>query len=88
MGIKDISLPVLLILVLTLLLHAHHRKAQKPEYLQLNAELDHLGFSCEYHTVEIGCLGHFLMESISAMKAIMYKPYSCCRRVLDKAAAI
>jgi len=33
---------------------AHHRKAQKPEYLQIVAELDRLGFSCEYHAVEIG----------------------------------
>ena len=61
---------------------AHHRKAQKPEYLQIVAELNCLGFSCEYHTVQIGCLGLFLKESISAMKTIMN------RKVLDKAAAI
>ena len=46
---------------------AHNRKAQKPEYLQIVAELDCLGFSCTYHMVEIGCLGHFCKESISAI---------------------
>ena len=35
------------------------------------AELDRLGFSCEYHMVEIGSLGHFLKESISAMETMI-----------------
>ena len=38
--------------------------------------------------VEIVCLGHFLKESISAMKATMNKLYSHCKRVLDKVAAL
>ena len=64
---------------------AHHHKAQKPEYLQIVAELDRLGFSCEYHMVKIGCLDHFFTKIISAMKPFTrgYHTHTYCRLICD-----
>ena len=44
---------------------ARERKSSKMEYQLLISELDHLGFACQYVTVEIGCLGHYLPETIN-----------------------
>ena len=49
---------------------ARERKQEKPEYLQIIAELDRLGFVSHYHTVEIGCLGHYLTETVTSMKRV------------------
>ena len=38
-------------------------------YQLLMSELDRLGFISQYVTVKIGCLGHYLTESIRALQA-------------------
>ena len=63
------------------------RKEGKPEYKQV-AELDRLGFMSQYYTVEIGCLGHYLNETITTMKNISKQSFSHSKIVLDRAAVI
>ena len=43
---------------------ARERQQEKPEYQQIVAELDRLGIVCHYDTVEIGCLGYYLKETV------------------------
>jgi len=50
---------------------AHTRKQFKPEYVQLLAELDQLMISHCYRTVEFSVLGHFLPNSIFAIKDVI-----------------
>jgi len=57
---------------------------KKLEYQQIAAELDHLGFVNKYFTIEIGCLGHYLKETIKSMKLILHHTYSNSRASLDK----
>jgi len=45
------------------------RKQQKPEYLQLLAELNIANFI--YSTVEVGVLGHYLPDSVNALKDVV-----------------
>ena len=67
-----------------------HRKEGKPEYQQIVAELDKLGFVSQCHTVEIGLpwpLGHYLNETIMAMENILKQSFSHSKTALDRAAA-
>jgi len=50
---------------------ARTRKQFKPEYVQLLAELDRLMISHCYRTVEVSVLGHFLPNSIFAIKDVI-----------------
>ena len=59
-----------------------------PEYQQIVAELDRLGFMSHYYTIEIGCLGHYLKETVSSMKKVSNLSFSKTRALLDKAAAV
>ena len=56
------------------------------EYQLLISELDRLGFACQYATVEIGCLGHYLPETIGALQKTVQQSTAACRVILDKAA--
>jgi len=58
---------------------AWERKSSKMEYHLLISELDRLGFACQYVTVEIGCLGHYLPETIRALqkKTIQHSTAVC-----------
>jgi len=47
---------------------ARERKQEKPEYQQIVAELDHLGFVSHYYTIKIGCLGHYLKKTVRNFK--------------------
>ena len=67
---------------------ARERKQEKPEYQQIVAELDRLGFLSYYYTVEIGCLGHYLKETVSSMMKVSNLSFSKTRALLDKAAAV
>ncbi|XP_065907873.1 uncharacterized protein [Dysidea avara] len=67
---------------------ARERKQEKPEYLQIIAELDRLGFVSHYHTVEIGCLGHYLTETVTSMKRVSNLSFSKTKALLDRAAAV
>ena len=51
---------------------AHCRKQQKPEYLQLLAELDRLNIANNYSTVEVSVLGHYLPDSVNALKDVFF----------------
>jgi len=42
---------------------AWDRKSSKMEYRLLISELHRIGFPCQYVTIEIGCLGHYLPET-------------------------
>jgi len=50
---------------------AHCRKQQKPEYLQLFAELDWLNISNFYSIVEVSVLGHYLPDSVNALNDVV-----------------
>ena len=65
---------------------ARDRKSNKMEYQQLISELDCLGYVGQYFTTEIGCLGHYLPDSIRALKAVIQQSTAVCRVILDKAA--
>jgi len=67
---------------------ARQRKESKLEYQQIVAELDRLGFVGKYFTIEIGCLGHYLKETINSMKLISHQSLSNSRASLDRAAAV
>ena len=63
---------------------AHCRKQQKPEYLQLLSELDRLNIANHYSTVEVSIdykeyiiyevsvLGHYLPDSVNALKDVVF----------------
>ena len=51
---------------------AHCRKQQKPKYLQLLAELDRLNIANYYSTVEVSVLGHYLSDSVNALKDVVF----------------
>jgi len=67
---------------------APRHKERKLEYQQIVAELECLGFVSKYFTIEIGCLGHYLTETIKSMKLISYQTYSNSIASLHKAAAV
>ena len=67
---------------------AQERKQEKPEYQQIVAQLDRLGFGSHYYTIEIGCLGHYLKETVSSMKKVSNLSFSKTRALLDKATAL
>ena len=46
----------------------HQHKEGKPEYQQIVAEFDGLGFVSQCYMAETGCLGHYLDKTISAIK--------------------
>ena len=48
---------------------AREQKSSKIEYQLLISELDRLGYASQYFTIKIGCLGHYLSESIRALQA-------------------
>jgi len=56
------------------------------EYQLLISELDRLGFACQYVTIEIGCLGHYLPETIRALQKTIQQSTAVCCAILDKAA--
>jgi len=69
--IYDAKLKAVLLVELTCPFNSHvdlsaarEHKQRKSEYLQIVAKLDHLVFMSQYHTTEIGCLGHNLKETI------------------------
>ena len=51
---------------------AHCRKQQKPEYLQLLAELDRLNIANYYSTVEVSVLCHYLPDPVNALKDVVF----------------
>jgi len=67
---------------------ACEHKQRKSEYLQIVAELDHLGFVSQYYTIEIGCLGHYLMETVTSMKQVSNHSFSRSKASLDRAATV
>ena len=67
---------------------ARECKQKKSEYLQIVAELDCLGFVSLYHTIEIGCLGHHLMEIVKSMKQVSNHSFSRSKASLDRAATV
>jgi len=46
---------------------ARDHKQLKEEYLQILSELDRLGVSSQYDTIEISVLGHYLPSLLSAL---------------------
>ena len=52
----------------------------------LISDLDRLGFACQYVTVEIGCLGHYLPETIKDLQKTIQQSTAACCTILDKAA--
>ena len=72
---------------------ARDRKQSKGEYLQILSELDRLGTTSQYDTIEISVLGHYLPSSLSALCRVVNMfnhsvMKSQCRRLLDDAAGI
>jgi len=65
---------------------AREQKSGKVEYQLLISKLDHLGYVSQYFTIEIGCLGHYLQESIRSFQAAIQLPAAVCQTILDKAA--
>ena len=65
---------------------ARERKSNKVEYQLLLSELDRLGYISQYLTIEIGCLGHYLSDSIRALQATTGQSTRTCRSILDNAA--
>ena len=65
---------------------AHERKSGKSEYQLLLSELDHLCYTSLYSTIEVGCLGHYLSNSVGALQTIIQQSATTCRIILDKAA--
>ena len=65
---------------------AHDRKINNGEYQLLLSELDRLGYICQYLTIEIGCLGHYLSDSIKALQSVTQQSAKTCRNMLDAAA--
>ena len=59
---------------LTDLTIARQRKEGKPEYQQI---IGHLGFVSQYYTVEIAFFGHYLNETITAMKNMSNQKLTC-----------
>ena len=51
---------------------AQCRKQQKPGYLQLLAELDRLNITNYYSTVEVSVFGHYLPDSVNALKDVVF----------------
>jgi len=54
---------------------AHQCKERKVQYQQIVAELHHFGLVCLYYTIEIGCLGHYLKETITSMKSFQVEAF-------------
>ena len=65
---------------------AHGRKINKGEYQLLLSKLDRLGYICQYLTIEIDCLGHYLSDSIKALQSVTQQSAKTCRNMLDAAA--
>ena len=66
---------------------AHERKSGKSEYQLLLSELDHhLCYTSLYSTIEVGCLGHYLPNSVGALQTTIQQSATTCRIILDKAA--
>ena len=63
---------------------------QDSKYIPLQqlliSELDRLGYVSQYFTIEIGCLGHYLSESVRSLQAAVQQSAAVCRAMLDKAA--
>ena len=72
---------------------ARERKQGKKEYLQIQSELDRLGVSCFYSTIELSVLGHYLTSSLSSLQCCINfikegsVSKSSCRSILDSAAS-
>jgi len=72
---------------------ARDRKQSKEEYLQILSELDRLGISSHYDTIELSVLGHYLPPSLTALYSTINLfdqliPKSRCRKLLEEAAGI
>ena len=69
------------------------RKQGKQEYLEIQSELDRLGVSYFYSTIELSVLGHYLTSSLSSLQSCINSitdntiAKSSCRKILDQAAS-
>ena len=61
------------------------RKSSKMKNQLLLSGLYRLGFACQYVTVGIGCLGHYLPEIIRALQKTIQQSAAACHAILDKA---
>jgi len=57
----------------------------KIEYQLLISQLDHLGSDSRYFTIdhEIGCLGHYLSESIKALQVAIKLLFSSLQQFVE-----
>ena len=72
---------------------ARDRKQSKEEYHLLLSELERIGVSCCYGTIELSVLGHYLQSSLSSLyNTVTFFQQSIsrsqCRKILDEAAGL
>ena len=67
--------------------HGHHGKHRVRKIESTVSELAAMKRS-HYHTVEIGCLGHYLTETLTSMKRVSNLSFSKTKALLDRAAAV
>ena len=66
-------------------LHAARlRKSNKQSYLQLVSDLEGKEYTVYYHTLEIGCLGHYEQCTLNCIKRIFNLLKYCWKKLLLK----
>ena len=68
------------------LLAARNRKEDC--YGSLLTDLQQAGFSVNLVTIEVGCLGHFMPETVSKLSDVCHLPKNTIRCILQQAARV
>ena len=68
------------------LLAARNRKEDR--YGSLLTDFQHIGFSANLVTIEVGCLGHFMPQTVSKLSDVCHLPKNTIRYIVQQAARV